>query len=442
MNNQKRGPLKGSLSIPGDKSISHRAIMFGALAEGRAEISNFLQGADCISTIRCFGQLGIHIENVPAQNRVTVHGKGLHGLTEPSGILDVGNSGTTMRLMSGILSGQTFATTLTGDDSIRRRPMGRILTPLSQMGADILSEPGNGCAPLLINHGAKDSTEGITYISRNSPLTGIHYISPVASAQVKSCILLAGLYADGETKVTEPYLSRNHTELMLAGFGADIRSEGNTASLQPEPRLKGISINVPGDISSAAYFIAAGLIVPNSELLIKNVGINPTRDGILRVCKQMGADITLLNEMEHGGEPVADILVRHSELHGTEIGGSIIPTLIDEIPVIAVLACFAKGKTVIRDASELKVKESNRIDVMVHNLSQLGADITATEDGMVIQGGKPLQGAVIDSKLDHRIAMSFAVAGLMTEGEVTILQPECVDISYPGFYTDLKRLQM
>ena len=442
MNNQKRDPLKGSLSIPGDKSISHRAIMFGALAEGRTEVSNFLQGEDCLSTIRCFGQLGIRIENAPAQNRVTVYGRGLHGLTEPSGILDVGNSGTTMRLMSGILCGQTFPTTLNGDDSIRRRPMGRILTPLKQMGANIISEPGNGCAPLLINHEVSGRAEGLTNNRNSSSLTGIHYISPVASAQIKSCILLAGLYADGETKVTEPYLSRNHTELMLAGFGASIRSEDNTASIQPEPRLKGISITVPGDISSAAYFIAAGLIVPKSELLIKNVGINPTRDGILQLCRQMGADITLLNVTEQGGEPVADILVRHSELHGTEIEGSIIPTLIDEIPVIAVLACFAKGKTIIRDAAELKVKESNRIDVMVHNLSQLGADITATEDGMIIQGGKPLQGATIETKSDHRIAMSFAVANLMTEGEVTILHPECVDISYPGFYTDLKRLQM
>ncbi len=441
MKNQKVSPLKGSLSVPGDKSISHRAVMFGALAEGRTEVSNFLQGEDCLSTIRCFRQLGIRIENNPLLDRVTVHGKGLHGLTKATDTLDVGNSGTTMRLMSGILSGQTFASTLTGDASIRKRPMGRIMIPLKEMGADIISEPGNGCAPLLINQENRRSTDVPNHSYDSSFLTGIHYVSPIASAQIKSCVLLAGLYAKGETCFTEPYLSRNHTELMLAEFGAEVRSEGSTAILQPEPNLMGISITVPGDISSAAYFIAAALIVPNSELLIRNVGINPTRDGILRVCKQMGADISFQKVSNHGGEPVADILVRHSELHGIEIGGSIIPTLIDEIPVIAVLACFAKGKTIIRDAAELKVKESNRLDVMVNNLTQMGADIVATEDGMIIEGGKPLQGAVIDSKLDHRIAMSFAVADLMSEGAVTILNPECVTISYPGFYADLKRLQ-
>ncbi len=441
MSNQKTIPLKGSLSVPGDKSISHRAVMFGALAEGKTEVSNFLQGADCLSTIRCFRQLGIRIENASSQNRVTVYGKGLHGLSQASELLDVGNSGTTMRLISGILCGQPFASVLTGDDSIRRRPMGRILTPLQQMGADIYSEAGNGCAPLVINSGDGAESDLRNMNKAYQRLTGIHYNSPIASAQVKSCILLAGLYAEGESSVTEPYLSRNHTELMLAGFGAKLKSENTTVTIWPEPRLTGLSITIPGDISSAAYFIAAGLLVPNSELLIKNVGINPTRDGILQVCKQMGADITLLNATNHGGEPVADILVRHSELHGIEIGGSIIPTLIDEIPVIAVLACFAKGRTVIRDASELKVKESNRIDTMVHNLSLLGAKIRATEDGMIIEGGKPLHGGVIDSKSDHRIAMSFAVADLMTEGSVTILHPECVDISYPGFYSDLQGLQ-
>ncbi len=440
MSNQKKGPLKGSLSIPGDKSISHRAVMFGAIAEGVTEVTNFLQGEDCLSTIRCFRQLGISISNDSSGDMVTVTGKGLHGLSKPSGILDVGNSGTTMRLLSGILCGQSFASSLTGDASIRRRPMDRIMTPLRQMGADIISEPGNGCAPLLINHQAAAS--GLLHDKgKNRCLAGTHYISPVASAQVKSCILLAGLYANGETSVTEPYPSRNHTELMLSEFGAAVKSSGNTAAILPEPRLTGRQINVPGDISSAAYFIAAALIVPNSEVLIKNVGINPTRDGILTVCRQMGADITLQNIVDHGGEPVADLLVRHSELRGTEIGGSIIPALIDEIPVLAVLACFAKGRTVIKDASELKVKESNRIDVMVNNLSEMGADICATEDGMIINGGMPLHGAVIESKSDHRIAMSFAIAGLMSEGEVIIRNPECVEISYPGFYSDLMGLQ-
>lgn len=427
---QKKGPLKGTMTVPGDKSISHRAVMFGALARGTTEVTNFLQGADCLSTIRCFRELGIEIINDPASGSVIIHGKGLHGLTKPSGMLDVGNSGTTMRLISGILSGQSFAVSLNGDESIQKRPMGRILTPLSMMGADIQSIPGNGCAPLVINN----------TLAGSNRLKGIHYQSPVASAQIKSCVLLAGMYAEGETSVTEPSLSRNHTELMLTEFGASITSEGNTAMIRPEPDLRGHSIKVPGDISSAAYFIAAALIVPNSEIVIRNVGINPTRDGILRVCRQMGADIRLENVIDKGGEPVADLIVRHCELTGTEIGGDMIPTLIDEIPVIAILACMAKGQTIIRDAAELKVKESNRIDVMVDNLKKMGADITATADGMIINGGKPLHGAAIESKLDHRIAMSFAIASLVAEGETEILGAECVDISYPDFYTDLKKL--
>jgi len=298
------------------------------------------------------------------------------------------------------------------------------------MGADIESIGNNDCAPLLING----------KIINHQSLNGIHYYSPVASAQVKSCVLLAGLYADGETTVTEPSLSRDHTERMLRQFGATVHSNGNTATVLPNPCLTGRKIVVPGDISSAAYFIAAGLLVPNSEILIKNVGINPTRDGIIHVCKQMGANIRLENVVDHGGEPVADIVVKHSELHGTKVNGNIIPTLIDEIPVIAVLACFAKGETIIKDASELKVKESNRIDTMVENLSKMGADIVATEDGMIIRGGKPLHGAIIDSKFDHRIAMSFAVASLMAEGNTKILDSECVNISYPDFYTDLRNL--
>ncbi len=426
----KSGPLKGVITVPGDKSISHRAVMFGALADGTTEVTNFLQGADCLSTIRCFRQLGIAIENNSSSDKVIIHGKGLYGLSRPSGMLDVGNSGTTMRLLSGILCGQNYEVSLNGDESIQKRPMGRIMTPLTQMGADIKSLNGNDRSPLVINASP----------DRNSKLTGIHYYSPVASAQIKSCVLLAGLYADGETSVTEPSLSRNHTELMLSEFGAKIKSAGNTATIIPNPDLKGRKISVPGDISSAAYFIAAGLMIPNSEIVIKNVGINPTRDGILRVCKQMGADITLENVFDNGGEPVADLVVKYSDLIGTEIGGDIIPTLIDEIPIIAILACCAKGQTVIKDAAELKVKESNRIDVMVNNLTKMGADITATDDGMIINGGKLLKGTDIDSKLDHRIAMSFAVAGLIAEGETTIHGAECVDISYPNFYGDLKKL--
>lgn len=426
----KSGPLKGVITVPGDKSISHRAVMFGALADGTTEVTNFLQGADCLSTIRCFRQLGIAIENNSSSDKVIIHGKGLYGLSRPSGMLDVGNSGTTMRLLSGILCGQNYEVSLNGDESIQKRPMGRIMTPLTQMGADIKSLNGNDRSPLVINASP----------DRNSKLTGIHYYSPVASAQIKSCVLLAGLYADGETSVTEPSLSRNHTELMLSEFGAKIKSAGNTATIIPNPDLKGRKISVPGDISSAAYFIAAGLMIPNSEIVIKNVGINPTRDGILRVCRQMGADITLENVFDNGGEPVADLVVKYSDLIGTEIGGDIIPTLIDEIPIIAILACCAKGQTVIKDAAELKVKESNRIDVMVNNLTKMGADITATDDGMIINGGKLLKGTDIDSKLDHRIAMSFAVAGLIAEGETTIHGAECVDISYPNFYGDLKKL--
>lgn len=415
--------LKGEVSIPGDKSISHRAVMFGSLAEGTTEVTNFLQGADCLSTISCFRKLGIEIENTSQQ--ILIHGKGLHGLTEPSDTLDTGNSGTTTRLISGILAGQRFTTILNGDASIQTRPMKRIMTPLSMMGADITSLKGNDCAPLRICGGQ---------------LHGVAYTSPVASAQVKSCILLAGLYADAPTSVTEPVLSRNHTELMLAGFGAHVTSSGTTATIEPEPDLNGMKIEVPGDISSAAYFLAAGLMIPNSEIMIKNVGINPTRDGILRVAKEMGGNITILNEKTSGGEPTCDLLVRSSSLKGVTIGGEIIPTLIDEIPMIAVMACFAEGITTIKDAQELKVKESNRIDTVVTNLKAMGAHIEATDDGMIIEGGYPLHGAVIDSHLDHRIAMSFAVGALGADGETTIEGADCVKISYPEFYQTLEKL--
>ena len=414
--------LHGELTVPGDKSISHRAVMFGSLAKGTTKITHFLEGADCLSTISCFRKMGIDIENNSGE--ILVHGKGLHGLSAPVDILDVGNSGTTTRLISGILAGQNFVSELTGDNSIQSRPMKRIMTPLLSMGADIASIKGNNCVPLRIT---------------GHPLKAIHYDSPVASAQVKSCVLLAGMYSDGITSVTEPVLSRNHTEIMLNYFGAQVTSEETTASIAPEPSLFAREITVPGDISSAAYFIAAGLLVPGSEILLKNVGINPTRDGLLRVCKDMGADITLLNvNME--GEPTADLLVRTSSLHGTTVGGEIIPTLIDEIPMIAVMAAFAEGTTVIKDAKELKVKESDRILVMAENLSRMGADITPTDDGMIIHGGKPLHGAEIDSYLDHRVAMSFAVAGLLCDGPLSMKGGDCVKISYPEFYEDLYRL--
>ena len=410
--------LSGELTIPGDKSISHRSIMFGSIAQGLTEVRGFLQGADCLSTISCFTKMGIPIEN--KGETVLIHGRGLRGLTAPKEILDCGNSGTTTRLICGILAAQDFDVTLTGDESICRRPMKRIMEPLSMMGAKIRSIHCNDCAPLAIT---------------GCRIHGIHYQSPVASAQVKSAVLLAGLYAEGETRVTESYISRNHSELMLSAFGADIRTENTTAVLRPGNALKGLCITVPGDISSAAFFIAAALIVPNSEVLIRNVGINPTRDGILHVCRQMNGNISILNRKNESGEPTADLLVRSSALQGTVIEGSIIPTLIDELPMLAAMACYAKGTT------ELKVKESNRITVMAENLRAMGADVTETEDGMIIHGGRPLHGAVIDSKKDHRIAMTFAVTALAAEGETEILDADCVNISYPGFYSDLARLK-
>ena len=424
MNIEKSTPLRGEISVPGDKSISHRAVMFGSLAKGTTEITNFLQGADCLSTISCFRQMGIEIGNQP--DRIVIWGKGLHGLNGPNDTLDVGNSGTTIRLMSGILAGQSFDCRVTGDASIQKRPMKRVITPLSMMNAAIDSINHNGCAPLKI---------------QGRKLKAVHYNSPVASAQVKSCVLLAGMYADGVTSVTEPILSRNHSELMLNYFGASVASHGTTASIFPDPLLEGRKVIVPGDISSAAYFIAAGRLVPGSEILVKNVGVNPTRDGLLKVCAAMGADITRVNENTVSGEPTADLLVRYSSLHGTTVGGEIIPTLIDELPIIAVMAAFADGTTVIKDASELKVKESNRIAVMTGNLSRMGVDVEATEDGMIIHGGKPVHGAEIDSHLDHRIAMSFAIAALSAEGTTKIKDADCVRISYPNFYEDLNQLK-
>ncbi len=415
--------LSGEVTVPGDKSISHRSIMLGSIAKGNTEVEGFLQGADCLSSIACFRKMGVEIEN--NGDKVLVHGRGLRGLKAPDSILDVGNSGTTTRLMSGILAAQPFVSTVNGDASIQKRPMKRIITPLSQMGADIRSLRGNDCTPLEI-HGTN--------------LHGIHYDSPVASAQVKSAILLAGLYADGETSVTEPEVSRNHTELMFEEFGVDIRTEGKSVYVKPADELYAKKVIVPGDISSATYFLVAAAITPNSCVTVKNVGINPTRDGILRVLSDMGAEVTVEKTSGEIGEPTAYVTVRTSDLKGCVVGGEVIPTLIDEIPAIAILACFADGETIIKDAAELKVKESNRIDVMVDNLKKMGADIEATEDGMIIRGGRPLHGAVIDSHLDHRVAMSFAVAALNAEGETEITGAECVDISYPGFYEDMRKL--
>ena len=418
------GKLRGEITVPGDKSISHRSVMLGSIAKGDTKISGFLTGEDCLSTIDCFKKLGIDIEVNGTD--VTVHGKGLKGLSAPSETLDVGNSGTTLRLMSGILSAQPFTTRLTGDSSIQKRPMGRVASPLGLMGAKITSENEKMTAPLTI--------EG-------QRLHGIDYTLPVASAQVKSALILAGLYADGETRITEPEATRDHTEIMLNYLGADIRKEGDTIVVRPAAELTGKDITVPGDISSAAYFIAAALISKDSEVLIKNVGVNPTRTGIITAFKAMGGNIELTNERTVCGEPVADILVRSSRLHGVVIKGAIIPKLIDEIPVIAAAACYASGETVIADAAELRVKESDRIKTMAAELGRMGATVIQTDDGMIILGGIPLHGAVCESYNDHRVAMSVAVAALGAKGETQIKDCGCVDISFPGYFDALKSLR-
>ena len=415
--------IKGRLRVPGDKSISHRAVMFGSIANGTTNIKGFLTGADCISTISIFKKMGIDIEL--DNTFVKVHGKGLYGLTCPHEILDCGNSGTTTRLVSGILSAQNFTSVLTGDKSIQKRPMNRIITPLSMMGADIKSN--DGFAPLTIT---------------GSKLHGIEYNSPVASAQVKSAILLAGLYASSPTTVTEPAKSRDHTELMLKKFGANLTSTKTSVTINPCSELFANDIDVPSDISSAAFFMAAAILVPGSELILENVGINPTRDGIIRVLKDMGANIEIINRTD-SFEPVADIKVAYSKLHATCIGGDIIPTLIDELPLLAALASLAEGTTVIKDAGELKVKESNRIRVMCEELSKLGVDVFETEDGMEIKGADNLKGNVtISTHDDHRIAMTFAVLNLISEGEIRLDNKNCVEISYPDFFNDLNKVNL
>ncbi len=417
--------LQGKLSIPGDKSISHRSIMFGSIAEGITEVSGFLKSADCLSTISCFRKMGISIEE--SEDKIIIHGKGLHGLTMPASTLDAGNSGTTIRLMSGILSAQPFVSHFTGDASIQKRPMKRVMQPLSDMGANIVSDLHNDCAPLTIFP---------------AHIHGANLYVKTASAQVKSAILLAGLYADSDTHITQPQSCRNHTEIMLSAFGANITTNHCTVSIQPATHLYGQKIEVPGDISSAAYFIAAALITPNSEVLIKNVGINPTRDGIIHVAKEMGGDIHLLNQRTVCGEPVADIFVRSSSLHGVTICGDIIPTLIDELPIIAVMCSQAKGTSVIKDAAELKVKECNRILAVSENLNAMGAKVTPTDDGFIIEGSTDLKGATIHTYSDHRIAMSFSIAALIASGTTRIPDFDCVAISYPQFYHDLSSLYM
>ncbi|MGB9809521.1 MAG: 3-phosphoshikimate 1-carboxyvinyltransferase [Caldanaerobacter sp.] len=411
----KKKSLKGVISVPGDKSISHRAIMIGSIAEGLTEVENFLVAKDTLSTVECMRKLGVDIE--VEGNRVKVYGKGLY-LSKNSEILDVGNSGTTIRLLMGILAGQEFETILTGDDSIKRRPMGRVIVPLTLMGAKIEAREGN-FAPVKI---------------RGGKLRGIEYKMPIASAQVKSSIMLASLYAEGMTVIEEPTLSRNHTELMLQNFGAKIKIDGKKIFCYPGSKLKGQKIIVPGDISSAAYFIVAASLLSNSEVIIKDVNVNPTRTGIINVLRDMGGNIQLINERYVNNEKVADIVIESSKLKGIEIGGDLIPKLIDEIPIIAVAAVFAEGITVIKNAEELKVKESNRIKSMTSELGKMGAKIFETEDGMIIEGTGFLKGAEVESYNDHRVAMSLWIAGLLAEGRTIIKKAECVDISYPDFY--------
>lgn len=419
--------LSGRIRVPGDKSISHRALMLGAIASGETTIEGLLLGEDPRSTAACFRLLGAEISELNTQ-RVQVRGVGLGQLNEPVNILDAGNSGTTIRLMLGLLAGHAGKFfTITGDGSLRSRPMSRVVKPLQEMGSQIWGRNGGSLAPLAVS---------------GQNLKPIHYHSPIASAQVKSCILLAGLLAEGETTVTEPALSRDHSERMLRAFGAKIHvePETNSVTVTGPANLQGQPVVVPGDISSAAFWLVAASIVPGSELVIENVGVNPTRTGILEALQLMGADIELQNQREVAGEPVADLRVCHTSLKACEIAGDIIPRLIDEIPILAVAAVFAKGTTVIRDAEELRVKESDRIAVMATQLNRLGAKVRELPDGLEIVGGTALTGAEVDSADDHRIAMSLAIAALNAKGTTTITRAEAAAISYPDFIGTLQHI--
>ena len=410
--------LRGEVSVPGDKSISHRSIMFGSLAEGTTRVSGFLMGEDNLSTWKAFESMGVTISQTGI-DALEIKGVGLNGLKEPGDVLDCGNSGTTMRLMTGLLAGQNFFSVLTGDKYLRKRPMKRVVTPLAAMGAQIWGRDGGEKAPLAIQGGA---------------LTPTTYASPVSSAQVKSAVLLAGLSVDGETTVTEPHLSRDHSERMLSCFGAEVRPFEGGVSLTGRPRLLGQKVVVPGDVSSAAFFMVAGLITPGAELLIRNVGINPTRSGIIDILVAMGGQMEMLDIREQSGEPVADVLVRHSQLKGIEICGDMVPRAIDEFPVISVAAALAEGTTTIRDAEELRVKETDRIDAMVSELGKLGGQVEGRPDGMVITGVEQLNGGTVTSHGDHRIAMSLAVAALSARDSVTIQDAACTETSFPGFW--------
>ena len=419
--------IQGSITIPGDKSISHRALMLGAIAEGETVIEGLLLGEDPRSTAACFRAMGAKISELNSQ-QVIVTGVGLGNLQEPQDVLDAGNSGTTMRLMLGLLASHPDRLfTITGDRSLRSRPMSRVVKPLEQMGATIWGRKGNSLAPLAI---------------KGQQLKPTHYHSPIASAQVKSCVLLAGLMVDGKTTVTEPALSRDHSERMLQAFGAtlEIDADTNSVTLTGQPKLQGQKVIVPGDISSAAFWLVAGAIVPGSDLLITNVGVNPTRTGVLEALEMMEADISRENERVVAGEPVADLRVKYSKLKACEISGDLIPRLIDEIPILAVAGAFAEGTTVIKDAAELRVKESDRLAVMAKELGKMGVNIAELDDGLEITGGNDLKGAEVDSFTDHRIAMSLAIAALNATGKTTIHRAEAASISYPNFVSTLTQV--
>ena len=417
--------LGGELEVPGDKSISHRSLILNAMAHGTAQISGLSNGEDVMSTMACLQGMGVEITAGGAPGEYTVVGRG-PVLQEPSDILDAGNSGTSMRLLSGVLAAQPFLSVLTGDASLRSRPMRRIVEPLQQMGARVMGRQNGSLAPLVIQGGS---------------LKGIEYDLPVASAQVKSCIMLAGLSADGNTVIHQPALSRDHTERMVTAMGATVNEDGLDLHLRPSA-LKTVDIAVPGDISSAAFWIVAGLCHSDSRVLVRGVGLNPSRTGIIDALQAMGAgsSLQLLNQRTEGGEPVADLLVVPGELHGTEIGGDMIPRILDEVPILAVAACFAEGETVIRDAAELRVKESDRIATTVEELSRMGAVAEAREDGMVIRGTGRLRGADCQSHGDHRLAMAMAVCGLLAEGETAVHGAADASVSYPGFWEDLELL--
>ncbi|MCE0723911.1 3-phosphoshikimate 1-carboxyvinyltransferase [Legionella sp. 9fVS26] len=416
--------IKGEITVPGDKSISHRSIIFGSIAKGTTIINGFLDGDDCIATLKAFQAMGVTIEG-PDEQQVVIYGVGKHGLKKPEKMIDCGNSGTSMRLLAGLLAAQSFDSQLTGDESLLKRPMLRVSKPLTQMGADITTVDGK--PPITIKGGKK--------------LTGIHYVMPEASAQVKSCILLAGLYAEGETRITEIGISRDHTELMLKNFSYPVHRSNNTLIINSAYECLGTDVYVPGDISSAAFFIVAASIIPGSDILIRNVGLNPTRTGIIHILLEMGANITLLEQRQLGEEMVADLRIKHAPLKGINIEANMVPLAIDEFPVIFIAAACAQGQTSLRGASELRFKESDRIAAMVDGLKKLGIHAQALDDGIIIEGGT-LHGGTVESRGDHRIAMSFAIAGAVASDPVTIKNCVNVATSFPLFVETAKELQL